>query len=159
VSLPSRAGPPLFPDTAGQKYNNYRPGRRRRTAARRSVRHTRCNGRANHINTIADSLAIAHMIALRFRIAASFKNRLVRTFWQAGSTGDTFIGNQQRHDPRLLLHDNKTHTVDKFTPSRPLCVARCDAILVRRSFPSQQNGTCSEGLDSLCYWAFGLRAS
>ena len=34
----------------------------------------------NHINTIADSLAIAHMIALRFRVAASFKNRLVRTF-------------------------------------------------------------------------------
>src|SRR4029079_17048718 len=33
------------------------------------------------------------------------------------------------------------------------------AILVRRSFPSQQNGTCSEGLDSLYYWDFGLRAS
>src|SRR6185503_1390090 len=64
----------------------------------------------NHINTIANSLAIAHMVALRFRVAASLKNRLVRTFWQAGSTGDTFIGNQQRHDPRLLLHDNRdTH--------------------------------------------------
>src|SRR6185503_8039006 len=57
----------------------------------------------DHINTIANSLAISHMVALRFRIATSFKNRLVRTFWQAGSTGDTFIGNQQRHDPRLLL--------------------------------------------------------
>src|SRR5438128_2241255 len=77
-----------------------------------------------HVTTIPDSLAIAHMIALRFRVAASFKNRLVRTFGQAGSTGDTFIGNQQRHDPRLLLTTIETHTVDKFTPSRPLCVPR-----------------------------------
>jgi hypothetical protein len=51
----------------------------------------------NHIDTIADSLAVAHMISLRLRIAASLKNRLVRTFRQAGSTVDTFVGNQQCH--------------------------------------------------------------
>src|SRR6185503_12111428 len=76
----------------------------------------------DHINTIADPLAIAHMIALRFRIAASFKNRLVRTFRQAGSTGDTFISYQQRHDPRLLLTTIETHTVDKSARSRPLWI-------------------------------------
>src|SRR6476661_10896120 len=34
----------------------------------------------NHIDVIAYPLAVAHMVALGFRIAASFKNRLVRTF-------------------------------------------------------------------------------
>src|SRR5262249_6348785 len=63
----------------------------------------------DHINTIADPLTIADMIALRFRVAASLKNGLVWTFWQTGSTGDTFIGNQQRHDPRLLLTTIETH--------------------------------------------------
>src|SRR6188474_280515 len=49
----------------------------------------------NHVDVIAHSLAVAHMVALGLRIAASFKNRLVRTFGQAGSTGDAFVGNQQ----------------------------------------------------------------
>jgi len=34
----------------------------------------------DHIDVIAHSLPVADMVALRFRIAASFKNRFVRTF-------------------------------------------------------------------------------
>jgi hypothetical protein len=52
----------------------------------------------NHIDTVSHSLAVAHMISLCFRVAASFEDGLVRTFWQTGSTVDTFVGNQQRHD-------------------------------------------------------------
>jgi uncharacterized protein YcsI (UPF0317 family) len=37
------------------------------------------------------------MISLRFGVAASFEDGLVRTFWQTGSTVDAFVGNQQRH--------------------------------------------------------------
>jgi hypothetical protein len=51
----------------------------------------------NHIDTVSHSLAVAHMISLCFRVAASFEDGLVRTFWQTGSTVDTFVGNQQRH--------------------------------------------------------------
>src|SRR5262249_21004384 len=57
----------------------------------------------NHVNIVSHSLAVAHMISLRLRVAASFEDGLVRTFWQAGSTVDTFAGNQQCHNHRLLL--------------------------------------------------------
>ena len=51
------------------------------------------------------------MISLRLRVAASLKNRLVRTFRQASSTVDTFVGNQQCHNSRLLLlNQNKMNT-------------------------------------------------
>ena len=60
-------------------------------------------GNVAGLRLTADSLAVAHMISLRLRVAASLKNRLVRTFRQAGSTVDTFVGNQQCHNPRLLL--------------------------------------------------------
>ena len=45
------------------------------------------------INIVSLSLAVAHMVSLRLRVAASFEDGLVRTFWQAGSTVDTFGGN------------------------------------------------------------------
>ena len=38
---------------------------------------------SNHVNTVPDALAVAHMISLRLRVAASFKDGLVRTFRQA----------------------------------------------------------------------------
>jgi hypothetical protein len=60
----------------------------------------------DHINVVAHSLAVAYMVPLGFRVAASLKNRLVRTLGKAGPTGDAFIGNQQCHDPCLLSHDN-----------------------------------------------------
>src|SRR5262245_66045847 len=97
------------------------------------------------------------MIPLRLRISASFKNRLVRTFGQAGSTGDTFIGNQQRHNPRLLLTTIKRTRLTSSSCHDHYAWRDVNAILVRRSFPSQQNGTCSEGLGPLYLWAFGLR--
>jgi hypothetical protein len=49
----------------------------------------------NDIYIVSHSLAVAHMISLRFRVAASFEDGLVRTFWQTGSTVDTFGGYQQ----------------------------------------------------------------
>src|SRR5262245_25058014 len=61
----------------------------------------------NHIYIVSYSLAVAHMISFRFRVAASFEDGLVRTFWQTGSTVDTFGGNQQCHDDCLLLLDQK----------------------------------------------------
>jgi precorrin-3B methylase len=48
----------------------------------------------DHVNSVSDSLTVAHMISLRLRVAASFEDRFIRTFWQAGSTVDTFGGNQ-----------------------------------------------------------------
>src|SRR5262245_30084115 len=62
----------------------------------------------NHIYIVSNSLAVAHMISFRFRVAASFEDGLVRTFWQAGSTVNTFGGNQQCHDDFLLLFDRNT---------------------------------------------------
>jgi|SRR5215467_14664512 len=69
----------------------------------------------DHINVVANSLAVADMVPLPLCIAPSFEDRLVRTFGQAGSTGNAFIGNQQCHDPCLLLTTMGTNTVDKTT--------------------------------------------
>src|ERR1043166_4574961 len=49
----------------------------------------------NDIYIVSHSLAVAHMIPLSFRVAASFEDGLVRTFRQTGSTVDTFGGYQQ----------------------------------------------------------------
>ena len=34
----------------------------------------------NHVDVITNSLTVAHMVALRFRIATGFENRLIGTF-------------------------------------------------------------------------------
>ena len=48
----------------------------------------------NHIHIVPYTLTVTDMKSLLLRIAASFKDRLIRTFRQTGTTVDTFVGDQ-----------------------------------------------------------------
>jgi hypothetical protein len=65
----------------------------------------------NDINVVADSLAIAHVIAFVLGVAPGFEDRFVGTFRQACPARDAFICNQQCHDPRLLLTPKVSQTI------------------------------------------------
>jgi hypothetical protein len=71
------------------------------------------------VDIVAHALTVANVMALALSIAPGFENRLVGTFRQASPTGNAFVGNQQCHDPRLLLTSKTTKNIDKIAPPRP----------------------------------------
>jgi hypothetical protein len=66
----------------------------------------------NDVNGISFALTVAHMVSFRFGVTALFEDGLIRTFWQTGSTVNTFGGNQQCHDACLLLDQNRS--IDRY---------------------------------------------
>jgi hypothetical protein len=106
----------------------------------------------NDVNVIADPLPVADVIAFGLSVASGFKDRFIGTFRQACPTRNTFICDQQCHDPRLLLTPKDSLTI--LTRLRcPDHSAWAHAIQVGivfcGSFPSQQNGIRAEGPDRL----------
>jgi hypothetical protein len=65
----------------------------------------------NDINVVAHALAIAHVIAFILGVTPGFEDCFVWTFRQACPARDTFIRNQQCHDPRLLLTPKVSQTI------------------------------------------------
>jgi hypothetical protein len=72
------------------------------------------------VNVVADSLPVADMIALGLGVASGFKDRFIGTFRQACPARNTFIRDQQCHDPRLLLTPKRQpDDIDKVAPPPP----------------------------------------